>query len=375
MCCWQEDPEAAVHNTRSNGYRLARRVQNKCRHNGYGYEADIFDMVHLYKTNNFAIQYCPVWKAGSTFWKRAFMIKNLPEYKNVTNLYNLSFLANYDAEQGHMDNSGNFKRFMFVREPFQRLLSTFVDKVLAPNPFYWKIIGVPAINTSRSDPSEKSLECGHDLTFAEFLKHLSLVMSPGKHTINVGNKRTVSVFRDIHFEIFNILCRPCNVKYDFIGKMETFQDDASEVLKLMNLTHLENSLETEAENLAAVDAIKDTVYQPFNKEMRADIVHCMTIKEALSRVWDKLQIRGLIGDRDLKLSEHAANNITYEQFLVLALHARKMSTRENRQMVKRTWYQKMYSTIDRSILDKLREIYKDDFELFEYDSKPSQLFS
>ncbi|GFO22691.1 carbohydrate sulfotransferase [Plakobranchus ocellatus] len=60
--------------------------------------------------------------------------------------------------------------FLFVRDPFSRLFSDYVDKLLAPNPEFWDTWGLFALQKHRSDPSEKSQRCEHDVTFAKFLK-------------------------------------------------------------------------------------------------------------------------------------------------------------------------------------------------------------
>ena len=55
---------------------------------------------------------------------------------------------------------------MFTREPYGKLLSGYVDKLFAPNPYFWKAIGRLIIRKFRKDPSPESLTCGHDVTFS-----------------------------------------------------------------------------------------------------------------------------------------------------------------------------------------------------------------
>lgn len=42
------------------------------------------------------------------------------------------------------------------------------------------------------------------------------------------------------FAVFQVyrLCHPCQVKYDFIGKLETLETDAEHLLKLLKVDHL-----------------------------------------------------------------------------------------------------------------------------------------
>ena len=54
---------------------------------------------------------------------------------------------------------------MFTREPYSKLLSGYIDKLFAPNPYFWNVIGRFIIQKFRKYPSLRSLECGHDVTF------------------------------------------------------------------------------------------------------------------------------------------------------------------------------------------------------------------
>lgn len=358
----------------TRGYKLAKYVREQCNQNGYYYKFDAIRLNQKYATKSKKLQFCPVWKVGTTFIKRLFMIENLPTHKNYTNPYLISFSESYSADRGMISNKDDSKKFMFVRNPYQRLLSCYVDKLLAPNPVYWRLLGVPAIQTVRKDKSRDTGNCGHDLTFSEFIKYVITAMGIPERGFLGKARKKVGIIRDLHFEQLTVVCKPCHLKYDFVGKMESFKDDSIELMNQMNLTNVAKFIEQNGESLAAEDAINDTVSQPFYPEFKRDYLNCITEKEALERAWLKLQTRGLIGNKSLEISEDEAKQQTFDTFQRMAMVARKNSTKEERSAMKHYFFQKMYKTVPREDLEKISRLYQDDFHLFEYDSRPADLF-
>ncbi|XP_045213517.2 uncharacterized protein LOC123564204 [Mercenaria mercenaria] len=303
------------------------------------------------------------------------MMKTLKRFTNVANPYKISFLEQFDGEYGNVYNGLGTKRFLFVRNPYDRLLSGYVDKLLAPNPVYWKLIGIPAIKHSRANPSQKSLLCGHDLTFKEYIKYVIFALGGGSGSRNRRkSRRRVGVGHDLHFATLTEVSKPCHIKYDFVGKMETFAADSIELVRQLNLSETEQILTLNGSEMAADDAIQDTTYQPFHTAFRSDMLKCMTPLEALNRSWQKLQIRGLIGNHDLEMTAKGVEELSYSDFLHMARTARNASTKKRRRKLKKSFYNQFYESIPAEMLQNLTVVYKDDFELFGYNSKPTQLF-
>jgi hypothetical protein len=96
-------------------------------------------------------------------------------------------------------------KFSFVRDPYTRILSGYIDKVLN-NP------GIELKQILRF----ANLPLNHELTFLEFLKILEVM----------DYRQIDSHFRPQHI----ILCISV-VKYDFIGRFEYFEDDLNYVIK------------------------------------------------------------------------------------------------------------------------------------------------
>ena len=110
----------------------------------------------------------------------------------------------------------NYTRFMFVREPFQRLLSAYRDKFKNPDHYKekWMKYERKMIRKYRPETPEGGLESGEVVvTFKEFIGYL----------ITNGMEEGF----DWHWKPFENICRPCFLTYDFIGRYEHLQDDAN----------------------------------------------------------------------------------------------------------------------------------------------------
>lgn len=104
--------------------------------------------------------------------------------------------------------ASKLKKFVFVRHPFERIASAFSDKT-RPEVYdiYFLNMWAPILKKYRG-LEEATLD--HVPTFKEFV--MSLIDSP----IESYNE---------HWQPFWYRCAPCNLKYDYVGKMETFSRD------------------------------------------------------------------------------------------------------------------------------------------------------
>ena len=131
--------------------------------------------------------------------------------------FGLHYMGNYTAEQIKSNFSDYFK-FMFVRNPFERLLSAYVNKIEHPlkKAVEYAYIGpVRGINIMFRHNNSLSND---DVTFQELLHLLISRLIRGKTL-------------DEHYDPYKYILNPCNFKFDFIGKSETFAQDAAFVFK------------------------------------------------------------------------------------------------------------------------------------------------
>lgn len=342
--------------TTVTGERNAATVQTVCQ--SYNQTAPTFTLTVRWDKEN-KLLLCPTYKVGTTFWRRVFMVQRETQYKHLTNPYEISFQKEYKSAKLTWNNSTHLPAYkvMFTRDPYVRLFSFYVDKLLAPNPVFWKTIGTKIVKKFRGSNSGKP--CGHDVTFKEFIKYVI-------HTLET-NKDI-----DPHWVQMTSNCHPCEMKYDFVGTMENFAEDSLYIIRKLGLQKMADFLEQNGSDVATDDAIVDTLSQIFT--FRIKYRPCISFRDAVSRAWTKLQVRGLVANetiRDLVLDErktriNALQNIAYR--------SRNSSDCSQRKQFKNQIFKEYWNSVDKTDIEKLRKLYKDDFRIFGYDDK-SVLFS
>lgn len=118
-------------------------------------------------------------------------------------------------------------KFMFVREPFERLLSAYKDKFVYTRPVdrhLLEIYGRKIIRDFRPNATQQALRTGRDVTFPEFIEYIL------KEGIHEG--------LNWHWNTYDDQCRPCSVKYNFIGRFEYLPHNANYVLKKAGVYNL-----------------------------------------------------------------------------------------------------------------------------------------
>jgi chondroitin 4-sulfotransferase 11 len=111
-----------------------------------------------------------------------------------------------------------YTKFIFVRHPFERLLSAYRNKLeqhYESSKYFQRRYGRYIVKQYRPNASQEALIKGDDVSFKEFSSFLT-------------DKN--AVFNE-HWKPINDLCQPCLIKYDIIGKYETLQQDAEFVLR------------------------------------------------------------------------------------------------------------------------------------------------
>ena len=113
----------------------------------------------------------------------------------------LTNLEKINVNQDVIFHGDEFFRFSFVRNPFTRILSAYLDKIAPPK---------------RSDIREKININFDGVSFKEFLNKLK-----------EGNNIKI----DIHWVPQHFLLQPRRAHYHFIGRFEYFQTDFQKVIK------------------------------------------------------------------------------------------------------------------------------------------------
>ena len=171
--------------------------------------------------------YCGIPKCGTTSWTAMELEilgeKNAPlsEHFQLMAKHGIRYLHKMPRVTGILHKMDTYYKFLFVRHPLEKLLSAWKDKLAQQEDreYYHKKIGIPIIKKYRQNPSRESLARGNDTTFPEFVRYVIDLLSRPRVTV------------DQHIQFMHRQCDPCHIKYDFIGKMETFHADAEYVLR------------------------------------------------------------------------------------------------------------------------------------------------
>nr|XP_054756837.1 carbohydrate sulfotransferase 11-like isoform X1 [Lytechinus pictus] len=188
---------------------------------------------HMYVIEEQKLLFCYIPKVGCSNWKRVLMV--LDGKRDV--------MDDITSREAHAHNGitrfgmiskeeqeyrlQNYRKVMFVRNPLARVVSAYKNKfadlaVYRTAPPVFHKFGKRIVKRYRNNPSPLALTTGENVTFAEFVTYLT-------------NKNERLEF-DRHWKEMYKLCSPCQIHYDFIGKLENAYDEAEYVLRNMNFT-------------------------------------------------------------------------------------------------------------------------------------------
>uniref|UniRef100_A0A3Q3VQQ6 Carbohydrate sulfotransferase n=1 Tax=Mola mola TaxID=94237 RepID=A0A3Q3VQQ6_MOLML len=212
------------------------------------------ELDHLIVDDTHQIIYCYVPKVACTNWKRVMVVlsqslispssgrpytdpESIPPdlvHNSSLHLTFAKFWRHYGSLSRHLMalKLQHYTKFLFVRDPFVRLISAFRNKFARPNEDFYRQFGSVMVrrygNVSGSLPetAAEAFAAGVKPTFEQFIRYL---LDPETEMESIFNEHWRQVYR---------LCHPCQVKYDFIGRLETLETDAEHLLKLLEVDHL-----------------------------------------------------------------------------------------------------------------------------------------
>ncbi|XP_076872256.1 carbohydrate sulfotransferase 12-like [Brachyhypopomus gauderio] len=186
------------------------------------------------------IIYCYVPKVACTQWKRVMIVLseslkvNGTPYKNLsdipTEIVHGDSLIYLKSHRDMKQKLRKYKKFTFVRNPFVRLISAYREKFNKPNKYFYKTFAVPILvkygHMSPPASEEEAHAAGIHPSFPDFIHYLLDLPDDNAHAFQEHWRQTYH------------LCHPCQIKYDFVGKMETMQEDARHLLRVLEVDHM-----------------------------------------------------------------------------------------------------------------------------------------
>ena len=339
------------------------------------------------------LTWCSMPKVASTYmndlFKQIFQLKTTPYASGLAKrrrnpsyvchpTINKTHLAYSDRSSKssrsiqHNSNSDQHFTFLFVREPYSRLYSAYLDKVVA-DPYIWVQLGVHI--KSLSSP-HTPVTCGHDASFREFVQYFI-------HTKQTGESP------NIHFKPQMDMCDICRQRYDFIGHIETLYEDLDFILQKAGASW-NVTIDPEKHTIAAkcrdfVEHYNTSDYsqyysKPNSPQYKSNYSHCVTLCDGLRQVWWSFHARGLIADHlEFPAQDLCRDDVTGEEFANLALAAHQSSVqsvgRERLSGQKHEHMRSLYNTVSRDTRGTLRQMLSLDFLAFGYDPDLSEVFT
>ncbi|XP_042294634.1 carbohydrate sulfotransferase 12 [Sceloporus undulatus] len=210
-----------------------------------------YELNHLIVDDRHGVIYCYVPKVACTNWKRVMIVLSeslmdqgipyadpldIPRehvHNTSTHFTFNKFWRRYGKFSRHLMKIKlkKYTKFLFVRDPFVRLISAFRSKFELENEEFYRRFAVPMLKlysnyTSLPTSVSQAFESGLRVSFSDFIQYL---LDPRTEKMAPFNEHWRQVYR---------LCHPCQIEYDFVGKLETLDEDAAHLLQLLKVDHL-----------------------------------------------------------------------------------------------------------------------------------------
>ncbi|XP_077466646.1 carbohydrate sulfotransferase 10-like [Stigmatopora argus] len=185
---------------------------------------------HIFVCDRHKVLFCQTSEMGDNEWNKLIgpsgVFPNVnrnpdkPVHDQVKdNLRRLSSLTSQEIT----DRLENYFKFLIVRDPLERLISTFEDKFLFTKPsesWYKYTISTAIIRKYRRGLPYLS---NTGLLFNEFVRYLG--DTEGRQSIDWLAGPHIS-----HWATYVDLCAPCDIHYDFVSHLETLDQDVTHIL-------------------------------------------------------------------------------------------------------------------------------------------------
>ena len=271
-----------------------------------------------------------------------FRIKELVLPKDVQNSKKESLAA-----------IGSSKKIVFTRNPYTKIFSAYIDKVFlyGLDKLNKKIIKMATGKTCENKIEELSVSFSKALRFGKFLNE--------------------------HFLAPSELCDMCNVPYDYVGKMETFNDDVKFFLNSLNKSYVYDQM-GDVDSNTEKNIVYEIAYRTYGRlgpKINKDCNFCYVL---FKRVWDAFKIRGFFSDF-IKYPIGSPEQCCQVSRMGLISRALKALSDSEPRDVRRLQRQKYFLMAFRSVplkyLKSFRNTVTRDCEMFDYDCSPPEIFA
>lgn len=124
-----------------------------------------------------------------------------------------------------------YTKFLFVRDPFVRLISAYRNKFELQNEDFYRRFAQVMLQRYANQPTppasvDEAFAVGLRPSFSHFIQYL---LDPQTERDMPFNEHWRQVYR---------LCHPCQIQYDFVGHLETAEEDAEHLLRQLRVDNV-----------------------------------------------------------------------------------------------------------------------------------------
>ncbi|KAI3360094.1 hypothetical protein L3Q82_014407 [Scortum barcoo] len=124
-----------------------------------------------------------------------------------------------------------YTKFLFVRDPFVRLISAYRNKFELRNEDFYRRFAQVMLRRYANQPTppasvDEAFDVGIHPSFSHFIQYL---LDPQTEKEAPFNEHWRQVYR---------LCHPCQIQYDFVGHLETVEEDAEHLLRQLRVDNV-----------------------------------------------------------------------------------------------------------------------------------------
>ena len=297
---------------------------------------------------------CAIPKVGSTYMKR-LTSPNHDSNPNFNKEERPTMEKFKPTKKKYIFNT--YKKFLMVRDPYDRLWSAYTSKILQARDGEFQLINRDIIKTIRKTLSKKEKKCSDDVSFFEYVRYIIYCF-----------RRNIDF--NPHWETYRRLCHPCMVDYDIILHLENFDSEVHYLLDSVGVEESQQKLRTYSSS--SVDSMIEAACR-LNTKMR-----CQDIDEIVEKNYQYLSIEGVVDpvkDREeimpllkswiSKGKSQGCVETFKRKFAVYSEKDRAEIIKSRKRQVRI----KAYAELGEKEHQMLQEIYEADFKLFGYNPK------
>ena len=172
----------------------------------------------------------------------------------------------------------NDTNVLCVRNPYERLYSTYIDKIYLP--LYHDIVHQIRVLTNKT--------CSDDISFEDLVDYITTDQTNGQAEYPRLDRHWVPTYH---------LCLPCRIHYNRIIKMESFASSVDHIFRDLNISDSKADIFRKFLNSNFTEILVREKLSEVLAFGKANVFECINYQMLMKKVWISFKIQGIIPDR------------------------------------------------------------------------------